>query len=79
MNDWQIALKVVLDKLDKKDELKLRRIPNKSTLPENLNCSKNRGRGSLPLLRSIPRTHHRIVIEDDEPPVRNWRRSPMEK
>lgn len=77
MNDWQAALKAVLDKMDEKDERK----PELSikVSPAEGSRKKNRGRGALPLLKPTPRTHRKIVFEDDELPVRNWRRSPMER
>ena len=76
MNDWQADLKVMLDKMDKENQQKPE-LPIK-VLPKSLR-KKNHGRGTLPLLRTTPRTYHKVEIEDDGPSIHNWRRSPMER
>ena len=76
MNDWQASLKKILD--EKEKEVVAVEVAA-SESPERPWGKKSRGRGALPLMRPVPRTYHKIEVEDDGPPVRNWRRSPMER
>ena len=76
MNDWQVALKKILDEKEE-DAAAAETVAPES--PERPWGKKSRGRGALPLMRPVPRTYHKTEIDDDGPPVRNWRRSPMER
>ena len=76
MSDWQAALKQILDEKEK-DAASVKVTTSES--PERPWGKKSKGRGALPLMRPIPRTYYKIEVEDDGPPIRNWRRSPMER
>ena len=76
MNDWQAALKKVLDEQERK---RAEVDSGADVVPEKSGTKKNQGRGAYPLLRPKPRIHFPPQLEDDEPEVFNWRRSPMER
>jgi len=74
MDDWQVALKKVLEERERKRA----EIDNRVVTSKKPGTKKNRGLGAYPLLRLRPKVYF-PKFEDDELEVFNWRRSPMER
>ncbi len=71
MSDWQEVLKKILEEKKEKAE----NIP----LPIRIPVKARRGKGAYKLQKPIARTRPLVLDVDDEPPIRNWRRSPQER
>ena len=74
MDDWQVALKKILEERERKRA----EIDSGAVIaPKKPGTKKNRGLGAYPLLRPKPKVRF-PPAKDDGLEVYNWRRSPME-
>jgi len=78
MNDWQAALKKILEEQEQKKKAEVAACSDEVAVPK-VGTKKNRGRGAYPLVRSKPKVYIPKFDDDGEPEVFNWRGSPMER